>query len=1129
MKKTVQIILLLFIWNTYSQNDTIHLTSNLRLKKYVVSDSIVFHKVSTNPATFKIIVAGMAIDSTYYDVDFSKSLCILNSNFYANYPQIDSLEIQYKTYPNLLTKTYFLYDKTKVFPNLSSNGIMAVGEEKKPLKGIPFEGLNTQGNLIRGITIGNNQDAVLNSTLDLKIEGKLSSQVSLNARINDTNIPIQDNGYSQALKDIDRVYIELMGPKWNITAGDIILKDSTSYFLNFTKKVQGISLDVKTKNIAIFNSGALVKGRYAYFQIKGEEANQGPYKLQGENGQLYIFIISGSETVYVNGALLSRGEEKDYTMDYNTGEITFNTTFPITSDMRITLEYQYSDRNYTRLVSHNVLKYYTDSFEIGASYYRESDLKNQTLEINLTDEQKLLLAAAGNNSSLIYTESALMSDFNSNKILYKKTTINGTDIFVYSNNPDDTLYEVGFTYFGNGLGNYKVSEYLAIGKIMEYVGENQGDYKAVIPLSAPSSKEIIALHSSFTPNEKTNLNIDFAYSKNDNNLFSNAGNSENKAPALKVDYLQTLWDKKWKATSSMQFDFLHKNFNNIEGMYQIEFHRDWNLQESQGNQSLFSGQINLENNERGNIYYQLETLNFKNNYSGSRNNLGADLQLNQWSINQWSSILRSNDSFFTTQFLRNETSIKYAQQKWWTQIKINFENNYIKNQNDQSLSLNSFKALQEKWLFGMGDSTKVFLKFGLFFTQNDSIKLNRLQRVNQSKTWFLQTQLVKKPNSNLQLFFNYRTIRYAFGENLNTLNNRVIYNQQLLNKLVSFQTDYQNSSGQISQLDYTYVETEPGQGFYTWIDYNNNGIKELDEFEIAQFLDQANYLRIVLPHISYLPTQESKISQNLVLNPSIWAQENGLKKILSHYYNQLTILAQTNKRRINNSYNFNPFDFANTGILSNQFNLRNELVFNRGKSHYTTTYIFGNTKQKSWQQIGAISQKLTIHQLLFQHSITKQWQMGWIADVSKNSTTNEAYLNRNYQLNEWHIKPNLTYFFDKTHWLKSSLEWAEKQNELQGEQLNIRKLSFNYSFTSVKETRFSVDFNLLQNHFEGNSNSAVGYQMLEGLKPGKNMTWNLLWSKKINSFLFLNLNYNGRANESSRTIHNGNVELRANF
>lgn len=57
--------------------------------------------------------------------------------------------------------------------------------------------------------------------------------------------------------------------------------------------------------------------------------------------------------------------------------------------------------------------------------------------------------------------------------------------------------------------------------------------------------------------------------------------------------------------------------------------------------------------------------------------------------------------------------------------------------------------------------------------------------------------------------------------------------------------------------------------------------------------------------------------------------------------------------------------------------------------------------------------------------------------------------------------------------------------------------------------------------------SAVGFQMLEGLQPGKNQTWRLLLQKNLTQYLDVNINYQGRNSETSKTIHTGNVQLRA--
>jgi len=53
--------------------------------------------------------------------------------------------------------------------------------------------------------------------------------------------------------------------------------------------------------------------------------------------------------------------------------------------------------------------------------------------------------------------------------------------------------------------------------------------------------------------------------------------------------------------------------------------------------------------------------------------------------------------------------------------------------------------------------------------------------------------------------------------------------------------------------------------------------------------------------------------------------------------------------------------------------------------------------------------------------------------------------------------------------------------------------------------------------------------MMEGLQPGKNVTWSLLAQKRLTKFLDLNLNYFGRKTETNKVIHTGTVQLKAYF
>ena len=90
-------------------------------------------------------------------------------------------------------------------------------------------------------------------------------------------------------------------------------------------------------------------------------------------------------------------------------------------------------------------------------------------------------------------------------------------------------------------------------------------------------------------------------------------------------------------------------------------------------------------------------------------------------------------------------------------------------------------------------------------------------------------------------------------------------------------------------------------------------------------------------------------------------------------------------------------------------------------------------------------------------------------------------------------------------------------------------MGVSFKGSNQKKTSVNADFNFYINNFVGNQNSPVAYQMLEGLQPGKNFTWSLLWQQRLTNFLDLNISYLGRKSETSKTIHTGTVQLRANF
>lgn len=1133
LKKSFLWILLFCFSGIFAQETE---TSYKNKKIPVSTDTISIDNVSINKSFFKLLDAdGAEIDTSYYKVDFKKAKLVFRNNYNSQ----DSVTVRYLKFPEFLTKTYSIYDDNKVVPNEAGNLYTIKRDNLKAFK--PFDGLNTSGSITRGITVGNNQNSTVNSNLDLQITGKISNKISLRASIQDSNIPLQDGGYSQKLDEFDQIFIELFSDKWNIRAGDLFLENRQSQFLNFNKKVQGLStrfvLGTPENKTEIFAAAALVRGQYAKSNLIGQEGNQGPYKLRGNNGELYVLVISGSERVFVNGILLKRGESNDYIIDYNAGEIIFTSLFPITSEMRIVVEYQYSDRNYTRFVTYGGATHETEKWSIGGYLYSENDVKNQPLQQNLSSEQVDILKNAGDDPTLMTAPSAYIDSYSENKILYEKVTIGTQEVFQYSNDETDVLYNVRFSLVGNNLGNYVISNNNAVGKIYEYVapvaGVLQGNYEPISRLVAPTKIQIATFLGKYNPSEKTSVDFEIGISNNDLNLYSSIDDNNNKGIAVKINGKQRIFTReKFNIDAFANYQLVQENFKTIERLFNIEFNRDWNLTIISGNQSLLISGLIFDFKQKGSAKYQIEKLDFSDSFSGTRHILQGIYRTKKLTVQQNTSFLKSSGNISNTTFVRNQTEARYHFGKNWVGSSLRLEDNQEKLAVTNQLSALSQRFSEYGAFIGRGDSTKVYAELGYLHRVNDSLQNGFLQRVNASNSYYLKSKLIQNEKTNLSLFVNYRRLKFI-DETKPTepsLNSRLLYNDNYFGQLIQVTTAYETASGTIAQQEFTYIEVNPGQGVYTWNDYNGNGIQELQEFEIAPFPDQAKYVRVFLPNQVFVKTHQNKFSQSITLSPSKWINETGFKKFFSYFYNQTSFSLDRKIVRDSDNFNLNPFESSTENLLGLNRNFRNSLYFNRGKQKNSTTYTFLQNNVKNLLSIGSQQNNSTSNQLQYAHLYQKSWLFNFNTSSTKSTSTSDNYATRNFKLYSYSIEPKISYLFTKNTSLALFYEYQNKENTINDKELlKQQKVGMAFTYSSEQKFTLNAEYSLYNNDFAGNQLSPVAFQMLEGLQAGKNSTWRVLLQKNLTQYLDINVNYQGRQSDTSQTIHTGNVQLRAFF
>jgi len=1097
-------------------------------------DTIQLEKVAISNVNFKVVDSlEQLIPPNQYHFNPQKA------QLYFYNPDQKKITVSYFNYPTFLTKSYSPFDKSLILKEATPSA-NPFSLKKSYDKTDFFGDLNTYGNLTRGITVGNNQGSVLNSGLDLQITGNLSEKLKIRASIKDTNIPIQENGISQRINEFDRVFIELFTDQWKIKAGDVDLTNQESYFMAFTKKINGakleIDLDHDDQETSITASGALVKGKFNSQNISTIEGNQGPYQLYGVNGELNIVVISGSETVYVNGMALKRGEQHDYTIDYNNAQIVFTPTFPINSSQRIVVDFQYSDQNYNRFVTHNGMSYQNKKVTLGAYFYNENDVKAQHLQQNLNDNQKIILQEAGNDSSKMIANSAVSSSYDENRIQYEKTTSNGKTTYTHSTSENATLYNVSFSYTGVKNGDYVIDQVSATGTIYKYVGANLGDYAPITLLIAPTKLQMTAVNANYQINEDSFVSTEVAYSNNDQNLFSSKDDSSNHGIATTLTWQQKISHSSWNIDNLMDIDVIQKNFNNIEGLYNPEFNRDWNLDfnlnpSSISNQTYIRNKLSAVKDKIHMININTDYLRIGTVFHGHKTSLNTHNTFGNIILNTKTSYLKNSNNAEEGYFARNLTSVKYQLKKAWVSTSLKYEDNQQENSQSKMLNLTNQKLIQTGVSMGVGDTTKVYSKFSFNRMQIDSVRNNQSVRVQQANNFTLKSKLIMNKKTSLSTFMNYRKVNHIYSKDLNVFNGQIQYTQRFFKNIVHWATVFETSSGSTNQQNFTYIEVEAGQGYYTYLgDLNNNKIKDFDEFEVAQFTDQANYLRVVLPNLSQMATQKAKFSQSVFVNfISLKNRDSKWQRMLSHLSNQSSILIHKDQLKEGVTFNIDPFDTSNPNVVGLQQNVRSSLFFNRGLQHYSTTYTYQSNKNT--QNIGHDFQTSSqqFYELNFQHHLLHSWILNTTLHSENNSNTSDNFSSRNFDILSKEINPSIRFIKDEFSNLEAEYSYRKEKNVIGLEDLISHDFGIAYNYNHSKKGSIITTLNIVENKYSGPLNTPASYRILEGLQPDRNFTWSLIIQKKITSLLDLNISYNGRKNNLSQTIHTGNVQLRANF
>ncbi|TAE06289.1 MAG: hypothetical protein EAZ95_19235 [Bacteroidetes bacterium] len=1101
-----------------------------------------------------------------YDLNTGKA------QFEGNLPTQDSVTVCYERLPISLTKwsekrNVALIDTTDKYWREVIQRTEGYVPPREQL--IELKDFQKSGNFVRGLSLGNAQNVFVNSALNLQLEGKITDDLTLTAILSDQQIPYQPEGNTQQLQDLDRILIRFAHKNGSLTAGDIVLQNRDNHFLKFYKNTQGGLLETRYKvgkdTAQTYAGIAVARGKFYSATLPPLEGVQGPYRLMGPNGELFIIVLANSEKVFIDGKLMQRGYDYDYVIDYNLGEVTFNSHILITRFTRIRIDFEYAEQNYTRSILTAGHEHRSKRWQLLTQFYREGDNPNNGL-IKLSDSAKAQLR--GQTAGVGVVSGIDSAGYQPNSVLYQlqdTTTANGTyrNIVVYRTNNEQAFYRVTFLQVGKNQGDYVRTTTNVNGQVYKWVeplnGIKQGDYEPLKTVPLPNRRQVWATKLAYQMPNNASISAEMALSSQQNNLFSDLPTAKMTGIATRLAYqyngkmVQDSATYTWFGGASYEYN--QDKFTPIDRFRSIEFDRDWskNIDSSRLADHILQTEIGLRNKKNSLIAYKLNLRNRENQVNGWQQMGRLEHQFKRLTVSGNAFFLRSAQDSLQSSWQRWQASMAYKTRYFVPSYVWEGDKNNVFLPQKDSVVRTAMHYEGHTFAIRNADSTRLKFLVSYNIRQDNAPLEGKMLAYLSSETLTLQTNYTSQKQRTVALTAVYRkaSINEKFasqaqsGENLqgrlDWIGEWKLKKKQKKDSLekkntplsptlplATFKSELSltTATGQELQREYFFLLVPVGQGTHAWRDDNNNGTQELNEFYVAVNPDERKFAKIFRPTNTYIPAYTQALTYRL--NWAMPAQKKGKNTNLP-----LSGLLSWNvtRRFVENNVLARLLPVVavqDTNLLTEQRSFRKAFFFFRNNLEYSGELTYQNVAQKQLLLNGFEAKRRQDVKASWRNQLSTKWNLqtqGLLQDLQNESDFLE---NRNYKAQIYQASPELSYQIDNNKRLVMGYQFAHKVGKEIGDSLltaQVHQVSLEARYSKASRRNITANARFLQIRYKGEQNTPLAYEMLEALRVGTNFTWQMNWTERLQNGLQLTFSYEGRKSEGSPLIHLGRAQV----
>lgn len=1026
-------------------------------------------------------------------------------------------------------------------------------------------GLQKSGSIVRGFSVGSNRDLSLNSGFRMQLAGKLAQDVDVTAALTDENSPLQPEGTTKTLQEVDKIYVEIKYPHYSATLGDFDLQidqKEGGEFGRLNRKLQGGRGTASFDRIggsdldgSMSLTGATARGKYATNQFQGNEGVQGPYLLTGNNGENRLIIIAGSERVYLNGEGMTRGEVNDYVIDYTSGELTFSSKRLITAASRITIDFEYSDQQFVRnLVAGSVSsKAFGKNLNLNVSFAQEADDPDSPIDFSLNDSTRAILRKSGTDRMKASISGIVKVD-SAGQYVLRDTLIAGKHYSIFEYLPGDLLafYLVSFSPVDSVPADSAGYIRIAAGQF-RFAGIGQGNYLPLQFLPMPQLHQVIDMNGQASLGSDFSVSGEYAMSRFDQNRFSMDDTSSMKGGAFMVaarynpKRLMIGGSNIGEVDAHISDRFVDRRFVAMDRVNEVEFNRKWDLSEAattdediqefslayRPTRSVSSAVTYGALNRPGEVHSTRTQIDL-----GIADSNRAKAQYQIEVINTSNALLHDE-----SRWTRQHGIAEYEIAKWRPGFRIESEERIAMPTGIDSMSLGSFRFLEFAPRLTTAEFAKMTSTVELQFRTEDSAAVGALHHASQSVTQLYTWQLNDNQLLSSSLALNLRKVEFTdeFKLRGNLNSDAVLVRSQTrftpFQRAVETDLYYEFSNQRSAQLERIFVRVTPGNGNYKYLgDVNGNGIVDENDFELTRF--DGNYIVTYVPSDQLYPVADLKASIRLRLQParlipnsSAWFDQV-LRVISTETYLRVDEKSKETDTKQIYLLNFSRFLNDQTTIAGSQqmtqdvflFENNSDLSFRfRYKEQYGLSQYVSGVEASYTQERSIRVRSQLVQEIGNQTDFINKTDRLTASPVS----TSERDLVSNALLSDFSYKPALNwevgFNFGVTEIVNSFGGINETAN------INVEGIRIVQSFPGVGQLHAEVSREEVVLVNVKDPTLSLPYEFTEGKVVGQSYLWQMIFDYRITSNLQLSINYNGRSEGGRTPIHFARMEARAFF